>query len=57
MLRISKEEAKELHKQGFKYAGEDSRGVIHVTHSHHASHYLTETDKALDALILIREKL
>ena len=57
MIRISKEEAKELHEQGFKYASESPNGVIHKTHSHYISYYLTETDKALDALILIREKL
>lgn len=57
MIRISKEEAKELHEQGFKYASESPNGVIHKTHSHYVSYYLTETDKALDALILIREKL
>lgn len=56
MLRISKQEARELNKQGFKYASETPNGVIHKTHSHHASYYLKETDKALDALIEIREK-
>lgn len=57
MIKISNEEAKKLHEQGFKYAGESDHGVIHVTHAHHTSHYLTETDKALDALIEIRENL
>lgn len=56
MLRISKEEAKELYERGFKYANESAHGVIHKTHAHYTSYYLTETDKALDALILIREK-
>ena len=56
MLKISKEEAKELYRQGFKYASESDHGVIHKTHSHHTTYYLTETDKALDVLILIREK-
>lgn len=56
MLRITKEEAKELKNQGFKYASESIHGVIHKTHAHYTSYYLTETDKALDALILIRER-
>ena len=56
MLRITKDEARQLRNQGFKYASESTHGPIHVTHSHHTSYYLTETDKALDALILIREK-
>jgi hypothetical protein len=57
MLRITNEEARKLREQGFKYASESTNGVIHKTHSHHSSYYLKETDKALDALILIREKL
>ena len=56
MLRISDKEAKELRKQGFKYVSESNDGVLYKTHSHHVSYYLKETDKALDALILIREK-
>lgn len=57
MLRITNEEAKKLREQGFKYANESTNGVIHKTHAHYSNYYLKETDKALDALILIREKL
>ena len=57
MLRIKKEEAMALNKKGFKFANykTGSEGVLHRTTAHHKSYYLTETPKALDALIEIRK--
>ena len=57
MYKISREEVTELKKRGFKYANEDEHGVIHKTNAHYTSYYITETPKALDALIEIREGL
>ena len=58
MMKISKEEAMELMSQGFQFADvhTGSNGVLHRTHSHHKTYYMTESIKALDALVLIREK-
>ena len=57
MIKISKEEAMELQKRGFKFAGWNtgSKGVIHRTNTHHRHYLMTESEKALDALIEIRK--
>ena len=56
MIRIKKEEALALNKMGFKFANSKtgSEGVLHKTTGHHTSYYLTESSKALDALIKYR---
>ena len=58
MMKITKEEAMELINQGFQFADwkTGSNGVLHRTHAHHTTYYMTESVKALDALIEIREK-
>ena len=61
MLKIKKEEAQALEKMGFGYTSSDfsgagsSKNVIFVTKGHHRHYYLTESAKALDALIEIRQ--
>lgn len=56
MLKISKDEAMELMNRGFKFSDKRNNGVLHRTNSHHRTYYMTETIKAIDALIEIRDK-
>lgn len=56
MMKITREEAMELNKKGFQFASYGVNGVIHRTNTHHRTYYLTESNKALDALIELREE-
>lgn len=59
MMKITKDEAMELMRKGFQFADRytGSNGVLHRTHAHHTTYYMTESIKAIDALIEIREKI